>query len=331
MAGNLYSYGLITTDGNIAPGETLTIIGAGLLPGENLHVDGSAETDGNFRMFAGQGVDTLIGGAGSDGFFFGADGNLTGADHVEGGAGIDSLALRGNYVGANAVVFQDGSFSGIEVLALLSSHTNEFSGQIVPTGFDYDITMADGNVAAGQLLDVNASRLASDESVRFDGRLETNGAFRVLSGAGDDTLLGGVGNDILYGGMGKDWLDGGAGADTYLYRSAAESTSTGYDTISGFDWHVDRIDAPGGVRAISQSGSGALSTASFDADLATGLSGVLGSGQAALFTATSGTLSGHVFAVIDTNGVAGYQAGQDLVIELVNLPAPIDPSAGVIV
>jgi hypothetical protein len=61
------------------------------------------------------------------------------------------------------------------------------------------------------------------------------------------------------------------------------------------------------------------------------LSGLLGSDQAALFTATSGTLSGHVFAVIDTNGVAGYQAGQDLVIELAAPVLPIDPAAGVIV
>ena len=34
----------------------------------------------------------------------------------------------------NAVLFQNGSFSGIEVLALLSGHTNEYSGQIVPGG-----------------------------------------------------------------------------------------------------------------------------------------------------------------------------------------------------
>jgi Ca2+-binding RTX toxin-like protein len=156
-------------------------------------------------------------------------------------------------------------------------------------------------------------------------------SFRILSGAGDDTLFGGAGNDSLYGGLGRDALEGGAGADTYLYRSAAESTSTGYDTITGFDWHVDRIDAPGGVRALSQSGSGALSTASFDADLASGLDGLLGAGQAALFTASAGSLSGHVFAVIDANGIAGYQAGQDLVIELVAAVLPIDPIAGIIV
>ncbi|MDB5721113.1 MAG: hypothetical protein JWP15_1731 [Alphaproteobacteria bacterium] len=331
-AGNSYSYDITTNDGNVAPGAILTVIGTGLLPGENLTFDGSAETDGAFRIFAGQGVDDLVGGHGSDGFLFGADGNLTAADHVDGGTGIDTLALRGNYVGGNAVVFQDGSIANIEVLALLSGHSNEYGGVIVPAGFDYDLTMADGNVAAGQRLDVNAAALGADESVRFDGHLESNGSFRILSGAGDDTLIGSAQGDLIYGGLGADRLTGGAGADTYLYHSAAESTSTGYDIITGFDYREDRIDVPGGgSRSFSQAGTGALSTASFDADLSSGLSGVLGAGQAALFTANGGTLSGHVFAVIDANGVAGYQAGQDLVIEMVAPVVPIDMHAGVIV
>jgi Ca2+-binding RTX toxin-like protein len=191
--------------------------------------------------------------------------------------------------------------------------------------------MADGNVAARHLLDVNAARLGSDEQVRFDGRLETDGSFRILAGAGDDSLFGGAASDLLYGGLGKDSLDGGAGADIYLYRSGAESTSTGYDVITGFDWHQDRIDAPGGVRGFGHAVSGELSTDSFDAGLADALSNVLGAGEAALFTADSGGLAGHVFAVIDANGIAGYQAGADLVIELVNPVLPIDSAAGVIV
>jgi VCBS repeat-containing protein len=330
VAGNSYDYDLTTTDGNVAAGQTLTVSATGLLPGEDLRFDGSAESDGNFRVFAGQGTDDLTGGAGSDGFFFGADGNLTEADQVDGGAGTDTLVLRGNYVGAGAVVFQDSTMSHVEVLAFLTGHANPFGGPIAPAGFDYDVTLADGNVAAGQRLDVIATGLGADESLGFDGSAETNGSFRILSGAGNDDLVGGAGNDQLYGGLGADRLEGGAGADTYVYLAAAESTSTGYDSIVGFDWHVDRIDAPGGTRGLSQAGSGALSTASFDADLAAGLDGVLGGGQAALFTATNGTLAGHVFAVIDANGVAGYQAGQDLVIELVSPITPIDPVAGLI-
>jgi Ca2+-binding RTX toxin-like protein len=239
-ADDRYDYDISTVDGNVAAGATLSVIATGLLPGEDLRFDGSAESDGNFRIFAGQGVDDLRGGAGSDGFFFGADGNLMGIDHVDGGAGIDTLALRGNYVGNSAVAFQNASFANIEVLALLSSHTNEYSGQIIPTGFDYDVTMAEGNVAGGQHLDVVAGLLGPDESVRFDGRAETNGSFRIFSGAGDDTLWGGGQGDMLYGGLGADQLNGGGGADTYVYRSVLESTAAARDGLSFSSG--DRID-----------------------------------------------------------------------------------------
>src|SRR4029077_1099288 len=61
MAGNLYDYDLTTDDGDVAAGQMMTLIATGLLPGEDIHFDGSAETDGNFRMFAGQGNDVLKG------------------------------------------------------------------------------------------------------------------------------------------------------------------------------------------------------------------------------------------------------------------------------
>jgi Ca2+-binding RTX toxin-like protein len=232
LASDRYDYALATVDSNVAAGAILSVIATGLLPGEDLHFDGAAESDGHFRIFTGQGVDDLRGGAGNDGFFFGADGNLTGADHVDGGGGIDSLALRGNYVGATALVFAPGSFSNIEVLALLSGHRNEYSGAIVPAGFDYDVTAADANVAAGATLDVNGVRLGADEQLRFDGRAETDGFFRLFSGAGDDILYGGGQVDVIYGALGADRLDGGGGPDVYLYRSAAESTAASRDTIA---------------------------------------------------------------------------------------------------
>ena len=88
---------------------------------------------------------------------------------------------------------------------------------------------------------VIATTLGADESIRFDGQAELNGAFRILSGAGDDTLYGGAGNDTLYGGLGADHLIGGKGDDTFAYRSVLDSTSSAPDTISGFD-ATDVID-----------------------------------------------------------------------------------------
>ena len=277
------------------------------------------------------GIDALAGGHGNDGFFFGADNNLTASDRIDGGAGTDTIALRGDHSGANAIAFDPASFTGVEILTFLSSHSNEYGGQILPVGFDYDVTLADANLAPGASLDVIAGNLRSDETFRFDGRAETNGSLRIISGAGDDILFGGSGGDTLYGGLGADRLEGGAGGDIYFYRSVAESTSTGYDSLVGFDALEDRIDVPGGgSRAVTHSATGSLSAASFDQDLAAGMDGVLGAGQAALFTASSGSLAGHVFAVVDANGVAGYQPGEDFVFDMIDPVRPLDTGAAFI-
>ena len=251
-ANNRYDYDIATVDANIGAGGTLTVIASELLAGEDLVFNGAAETDGRFRIFAGRGTDQLTGGGGGDGFFFGADGNLTGADRVNGGAGTDSIALRGNYVGATAIVFQDASFTNVEVLTFLSGHTNEFGGAINLGGFDYDVTLANGNVAAGQRLDVIAGNLRANESARVDARAELDGSVRIISGAGDDLLFGSAGNDILSGGLGADALDGSGGNDSYVYRTTTESTSASRDTIafvSGDKIDVSLIDAIAGTPA----------------------------------------------------------------------------------
>jgi Ca2+-binding RTX toxin-like protein len=249
-ADNRYDYTLTSQDSNVAAGELLTVMAAGLLPGEDLSFDGSAETNGGFRIFAGRGNDHLTGGGGSDGFFFGADGNLTAADAVTGGGGIDTLALRGNYSGAGAVVFQNGSFSGIEVVALLSGLTNEYGGPIAAGGYDYELTLADSNVAAGQRLDINGARLAASESIQVDAHLESDGSVRILAGSGDDALIGSAGADYIYGGLGSDVMTGGNGNDVYAYRSTLESTSASRDTINfaaGDKIDLSLIDAIAGT------------------------------------------------------------------------------------
>src|SRR5262249_8371237 len=73
--------------------------------------------------------------------------------------------------------------------------------------------------------------------------------------------------------------------------------------------HVDQID--------TQVVQGRLSVSDFNADLSHAINAAhLGAHDAVLFTPDSGTLSGETFLVVDLNGKAGYQAGQDLVIHL---------------
>jgi Ca2+-binding RTX toxin-like protein len=228
------------TNNATTPDGTLNVSATLLQPGEDLVFNGSNVVNSAFRIFAGAGNDTLVGGARQDGFFFGADDNLTGADIVNGGGGIDSIALRGNYVGATAVTLQATSMTSVEVITFLSGHSNEFGGAINQPGFDYDVRTADANVAAGVRLEVAAGNLRSNESLTFNGQAETDGSFRIISGAGEDALTGGAGADILYGALGADVLQGNGGADSYIYRFVTESTAAARDRIN---WGAgDKID-----------------------------------------------------------------------------------------
>ena len=68
--------------------------------GENVFFDGSAETDGKFITYGGQGNDTITGGQQNDGFYFGY-GMWGAGDSVNGQGGtMDQLGLQGNYTAA---------------------------------------------------------------------------------------------------------------------------------------------------------------------------------------------------------------------------------------
>ncbi len=64
----------------------------------------------------------------------------------------------------------------------------------------------------------------------------------------------------------------------------------------------------------------AVSTpATFDSDLAAAITGAqLGAHDAVLFDPNHGDLHHHIYLIVDMNGVAGYQAGQDLVLDVTN-------------
>ena len=65
---------------------------------------------------------------------------------------------------------------------------------------------------------------------------------------GNDVINAGDGNDTITGGTGSDTIDGGAGDDLMLAESGAEwyvlsDTDNGDDTIDGFDFYTDHLDA----------------------------------------------------------------------------------------
>ncbi len=337
-----YTYNLKTINENVGAGQRL-VLTANTLEAEDIFVfDGSAETDGYFLTFGGEGADILTGGDGDDGFFFGTDKRFGSGDSVDGNGGSDQLGLQGFYTGESAISFGDNQLEELEFIVLLSGGDTRFGSNGV--GYSYDIEMSDGNVANGQTMIISANTLASDEKLTFRGADETDGAFRIFSGNGADDITGGAkadeifglggvdkingggGADRIIGGLGGDFLTGGDG-DTFVYESAAESTSLNFDTLTGFDFRIDRVDLPNDAPAFSDVVQvGRLDKDSFDTDLSAALNGVLGAGEAAVFIPDDGSFGGRTFGIVDANGVAGYQSGEDYVFELVNPVVPPGPT-----
>jgi Ca2+-binding RTX toxin-like protein len=232
---SLFSYHLRFAENSVAPGQLLRINWAQLKPGENVILDTSAITFSNILALGGGGIDRVSFGAGDDAIFF-SFGTFSASDRIDGGAGRDEVGMRGDYV----LVMEADTIRNVEFLGFLSASDRRFGGP-VSTGYSYDVVMHDGNVAAGAVLQVWGAQLMANETLRFDGSAETDGRYHILSGAGADVLKGGAGADLIYGGLGADEMQGNGGGDTFLYRSAAESTALAMDRILGFG-AGDRID-----------------------------------------------------------------------------------------
>lgn len=184
---------ITTSDGTVASGESLFVDAAANL--DSVTWDGSAETDGRFRIRGGESDDSLIGGDGSD-TIDGLGGNNT----VWGGAGDDWLGSGSG----NATLYGG---EGNDTLSNLDS----VGGTDVLDGGDGDdliwvsslgVTLARGG--------------AGNDSIR--------------SSEAADTLSGGAGDDWLHAGTAADLLFGGDGNDTFTGSGADHDG----DTISGF-------------------------------------------------------------------------------------------------
>ncbi len=200
---------IVTQDALVAAAATLTLSTTNT---GGMIFNGSAELDGKFSITStGISNDTITGGAGDDTFTFASAIGLTNADSVDGGAGTDTVSLIGNNAFAASNYFDN--VSNIETIALSNSTTA------------MNITTLDTLVAASATLTLSLSN-AVVGNLTFNGSAETNGAFAITGGGGNDVITGGSGNDTLAGGTGNDTLSGGAGNDTL-------SSDSGIDNFSG--------------------------------------------------------------------------------------------------
>ncbi len=138
------------------------------------------------------------------------------------------------------------------------------------------------------------------------------------AGRGDDFMFGGASADIFQGGKGSDTMEAGGGHDLFVYRAVNESGGTAIDIITDFDARADHIDLDVVVTGVDIAfTAGQLREGHFTKDLKNAVGGShLGTGHAVLFTPDSGDLAGHTYLVVDADGVAGYKADLDYVIEV---------------
>jgi hypothetical protein len=302
----LNNYNLIATNDTVAAGQVLKINGTGLQADEDVTFDGSAELDGSFQFYGGRGTDQLTGGAMGDNFVF-TSGTWDASDRITGGGGYDVLYLRGDY----AFTFGATQLSGIESIGLLSATEKVFASG--GDEFDYEITWNDAMLDAGQTITVNGSRLGSEESLSFNGSMESDGKFRIFGGGGNDLLQGGAGADLIYGGGRGDTLYGNGGNDVFRYQSVTESNSTERDGIQDFSpgdlIDLSRIDADtktDGDQAFTFIGNAAFS------------------GKAGELRFENVSLGGPIWEVeadVDGDGVSDFE-----VILVINPPDPITAS-----
>jgi Ca2+-binding RTX toxin-like protein len=334
--------GDITLDDDALDNEAITVEGGTT---QALTFDGSSEDDSrltlngtsfndsltggqkNDAFNAGAGNDTIHGEGGKDAINFTNDtgSSLTAADNVDGGAGVDTLTLSGFYDGANALTLGANTIENIEKLVLLA-------GNVGGNNFRYDITLDDGNVAAGKTLIIDTTDLRNNAPATINGRAESDGNFVFVSADAGDNFTGGEGDDTFIGGEAADVMTGGDGADLFQYGDVSDSTGTAFDTIATFDAAEDHLGFTFAVTGVDAAvTSGALSRSTFDTDMAAAVGAAqLGGHHAVIFTPTGGFYAGHTFLVVDANGTAGFQADADFVIEL-SAPANLGSLAGAFV
>jgi len=174
--------------------------------------------------------------------------NIAATAAVNAGVGTDTLALS-----IVATTGADGQVTAAELANFVGFETLTLANRTSITGsnVNYDITVADANIASGATLTVtssedgvNADGSLAAPGVNFSGagltgdrKLNFTGAAAqdsITGGAGNDTINGGDGNDTIVGGAGTNILSGGNGDDTITSGSLTDSIDggAGNDTVT---------------------------------------------------------------------------------------------------
>ncbi len=137
-----HNYVLTTNDATVSAGLLLTVDGGDLGAGDHLVFDGSAETNGLQTLIGGAGSDTLTGGAGADKLTGGL-----GTDFLTGGAGADILVYKGatdstgpGYDTASGLDFASDRFDVVHKPKAIDAALT--AGTLSTSSFDSDLAAA---------------------------------------------------------------------------------------------------------------------------------------------------------------------------------------------
>jgi len=182
----------------------------------NSQIVSDGESGGGTTFTGTAGADTFIGTDGDDTFNMGA--YLTSADHLDGGAGIDTLTF------APAVGTPDAMDNVTNIETVVLENPTAAISLILPENILGD----------GDTLTVDASLLTQDLSLDASA---LNGALDFTAGTGRDNITGSAQDDIFRFGAnltGTDNVDGGDGSDV-LQLTDINQNPTNLNGISGIE------------------------------------------------------------------------------------------------
>ena len=181
-------------------------------------------------VVAGQGNDTITGGAGTMSVYIGSN---TGTDTISGGAGKLNVTIDGNSHDVDTIVggAGGGTIAGVSwdnsTLLLNDTASNIQNIQSIDMGYGGTIAGGDNN----------------NHSWNFSG-ITLSARETVVAGAGNDTITGGEGTMSVYVGSntGTDTISGGHGSVNVTIDGNSHHVDTivggagGHNTISGVSW-----------------------------------------------------------------------------------------------
>ena len=287
----------------------------------------------------------LYGGAGDDVLNLGASfSNAPGT--IDGGTGNDLLILDGDYhanlnfesiANIETVKLEPGHNYTVQMLGgVTKGHTITIDGTKLGTGDVMSINGSGASIVTGHLvLEGGYGNDILGGGGHASDTITGNAGNDQLTGENGDVLSGGAGNDLLIAITGTLTLNGGSGADqmfgstgdpelpdnahvTFYYAKASDSTGANYDTITDFNGTRDHFSLPTQVTGIGATAR-AIDPNDIHAPTPDQLAASVGLSSHEAVVLTVKDLNHHVigtFLVVDMNGVAGYQSGSDLLINI---------------